>query len=83
MNTREKMGILEELKSCLMSEPAEFQLFIGGLLASLPGGETSSFEPVFNEGLCWLEASLIADLLGSIEDSRDVKRAIRYLFGED
>ena len=47
MNTREKMGILEELKSCLMSEPAGFQLFIGGLLASLPGGRDFKFRASF------------------------------------
>ena len=83
MNINDKREVLEEIKGYLGSEPAEFKLFLGGLLASLPGGEHSDFEPVFDEGLCWLEASLIAELLGSIESSRAVKRALEYLFDED
>ncbi len=80
--TGEKREVLEELKTWMYSEPPEFNELIGRLLASLPGGEDlqGAFEPLTPYGMGWREATLIADLLNSIEDIRDVKRAIRYLF---
>lgn len=77
----ENREALVEMKVWLDSEPAEFVEFVGRLLSSLPDGENGVFEPLLPDGMGWKEMTLIANLLDSIENGRDVKLALRYLFG--
>lgn len=77
----ENREALVEMKVWLDSEPAEFVEFVGRLLSSLPDGENDVYEPIVPDGMGWKEMELIANLLNSIENGRDVKLALRYLFG--
>ena len=77
----ENRDALVEMKVWLDSEPAEFVEFVGRLLSSLPDGENGVFEPLLPDGMGWKEKTLIANLLDSIENGKDVKLALRYLFG--
>ncbi|NLZ92350.1 MAG: hypothetical protein GX918_10590 [Clostridiales bacterium] len=77
----ENRDALVEMKVWLDSEPAEFVEFVGRLLSSLPDGENGVFEPLLPDGMGWKEMTLIANLLDSIENGKDVQVALRYLFG--
>ncbi len=77
----ENRDALVEMKVWLDSEPAEFVEFVGRLLSSLPDGDNGVFEPLLPDGMGWKEMTLIANLLDSIENGKDVKLALRYLFG--
>lgn len=77
----ENRDALVEMKVWLDSEPAEFVEFVGRLLSSLPDGDNGVFEPIVPDGMGWKEMTLIANLLDSIDNGRDVKLALRYLFG--
>lgn len=77
----ENRDTLVEMKVWLDSEPAEFVEFVGRLLSSLPDGDNGVFEPIVPDGMGWKEMELIANLLNSIDNGRDVKLALRYLFG--
>jgi len=77
----ENREALVEMKTWLDSEPAEFVEFVGRLLSSLPDGENDVYEPIVPDGMGWKEMELIANLLNSIENGKDVKVALRYLFG--
>lgn len=77
----ENRDALVEMKVWLDSEPAEFVEFVGRLLSSLPDGDNGVFEPIVPDGMGWKEMELIANLLNSIDNGRDVKLALRYLFG--
>lgn len=77
----ENRDTLVEMKVWLDSEPAEFVEFVGRLLSSLPDGDNGVFEPIVPDGMGWKEMTLIANLLDSIDNGRDVKLALRYLFG--
>lgn len=77
----ESRDALVEMKVWLDSEPAEFVEFVGRLLSSLPDGDNGVFEPIVPDGMGWKEMELIANLLNSIDNGRDVKLALRYLFG--
>lgn len=77
----ESRDALVEMKVWLDSEPAEFVEFVGRLLSSLPDGDNGVFEPIVPDGMGWKEMTLIANLLDSIDNGRDVKLALRYLFG--
>jgi len=77
----ENRDALVEMKVWLDSEPAEFVEFVGRLLSSLPDGDNGVFEPLLPDGMGWKEMTLIANLLDSIENGKDVQVALRYLFG--